>query len=138
MIKSAKAAPEQNTIGNRILPGTKIKGDIESTGDLRIDGEIEGNVTLQGKLIIGEQGAVVGDIRCSEAIVSGKHVGTALVTELLTLTASAKVQGEVQVAKLSVEVGAAFTGSCKMGAVVRQMEKSNESTQGERRKEGLA
>jgi len=50
---------------NQLKKGTKIEGNLSSESDARIDGTIEGNVNVQGKVIIGETGKIIGDITCS-------------------------------------------------------------------------
>ncbi len=67
----------ENTNGliNTITVGTSIKGDIQANGDFRLDGTLEGNITLTGKLVIGEQGRIVGNVVCQNANVIGRRYG---------------------------------------------------------------
>ncbi|MDX5325829.1 MAG: polymer-forming cytoskeletal protein [Bacteroidota bacterium] len=135
MITSAKKNPEQAQASNRILIGTKIEGDISSNGDFRIDGHVIGTITAEGKVVIGEKGRVEGNILCASASIAGALKGKAEIKELLTLHNTAKVQGDVVTAKFSVEPGAEFTGTCNMGAVVRDLkdDEKRESRKGEER-----
>jgi cytoskeletal protein CcmA (bactofilin family) len=133
MITSAKKNPDQAQASNRILLGTEIIGDIKSNGDFRIDGHVKGTITIEGKLVVGEKGSVDGQVICENATISGEFKGKMQVKELLSLLASSKFQGEMVTSKLSVEPGAEFTGSCSMGAVVRDLssdkaDKSSEKT----------
>ena len=77
----------ENTNGliNTITVGTSIKGDIQANGDFRLDGTLEGNITLTGKLVIGEQGRIVGNVVCQNANVIGIIDGNLSVKEFLTL-----------------------------------------------------
>jgi len=105
---------ESNKI-NLIGAGTSISGEINSTnGDIRIDGTLKGNITTNGKLVVGPTGIIVGDIRCKNADVFGKIEGKIAVGELLSLKASSKVQGDIITNKLSIEPGSIFTGTCNM------------------------
>lgn len=99
---------------NLIGKGTTITGEVTSDGVIRLDGTIKGNLTTKAKLVIGESGAIFGDIRCQNADVSGKVEGKIITGELLSLKASARVQGEVYTQQLSIEPGANFTGTCDM------------------------
>jgi len=126
MITSTKKNPDQAQASNRILLGTEITGDIKSNGDLRIDGKLNGSVTMEGKLVIGEKGEVDGDINCTNATVSGTLKGRLNVKELMTMLKTARVEGDLITGKLSVEPGAEFTGTCSMGAVVRKMKDERE------------
>lgn len=100
---------------NRIEKNTKIKGDITSEADFRIDGKLEGNVKTSGKVVIGKDGYINGKVECVNADIEGKFNGELLVKDLLSLKASAIIEGTVSVAKLSVEPGATFNASCAMG-----------------------
>ncbi|OQY00295.1 MAG: hypothetical protein B6I20_09035 [Bacteroidetes bacterium 4572_117] len=99
---------------NSFANGTEITGEIKSSGDIRIDGKLTGNINIKGRLVIGTTGLVEGDIICSNCDVSGKIVGKITVIELLSLKASANIQGDIITKKLSIEPGAVFTGTCKM------------------------
>ena len=126
MITSTKKNPEQAQASNRILIGTELTGDIVSNGDIRIDGKVNGSIKIEGKLVVGEKGEVEGDIKCANATVSGTLKGRINVTELITMLKTAHVEGDLFTAKLSVEPGAEFTGTCSMGAVVRKMKDERE------------
>jgi len=99
---------------NRIEKNTKIKGDIISEADFRIDGKLDGNVKTSGKVVIGKGGYIHGKVECVNADIEGNFNGELLVTDLLSLKSSAVIEGTVTVAKLSVEPGATFNASCSM------------------------
>lgn len=101
---------------NLINEGTSIKGDISANGDTRIDGELVGNIDSKGRLVVGPQGKITGEIKCKNVEVSGFIKGKVAASELLTLKSSAKIEGDIIAAKLSVEPGATFSGNCSMGA----------------------
>ena len=100
---------------NRIEKNTKIKGDITSEADFRIDGKLEGNVKTSGKVVIGKDGYINGKVECVNADIEGKFNGELNVSDLLSLKASATIEGNVSVSKLAVEPGATFNASCTMG-----------------------
>jgi len=99
-----------NTIG----AGTTVKGDIISDGDFRIVGKLIGTIQSKGKVVIGKNGMVEGDILCKNADISGMVKGSMKVEELLSLTASSKMDGEVITSRIAIEAGAIFTGQCQM------------------------
>jgi cytoskeletal protein CcmA (bactofilin family) len=100
---------------NRIEKNTKIKGNITSEADFRIDGKLEGNVTTSGKVVIGKGGLIKGKVECVSADIEGNFNGELYVKDLLSLKSSAVIDGTVSVSKLSVEPGATFNASCTMG-----------------------
>ena len=99
---------------NRIVEGTSIIGDIVSKADFRLDGELIGNFTSQGKLVIGISGVIKGEIVCNNADIEGIFQGKIKVLEVLNIKATAHIHGEVAVGKLSIEPGADFTATCTM------------------------
>lgn len=112
--KEKKKAQEPGAAQNRINEGTKLKGDISSTGFFRIDGHIEGNVKTPSKVVLGKTGIIIGTLSCEHADVEGKIEGTVEVSGTLTLRASAVIDGDVTVGKLAVEPGATMNASCVM------------------------
>jgi cytoskeletal protein CcmA (bactofilin family) len=97
-----------------IAAGTVIKGDIECSGDVRIDGTLKGNVHATNKVFIGSEGLVEGDIHCVHADVLGKVHGKIVVQDLLNLRGKAFVKGDLHTGKLQVEPSASFNGNCHM------------------------
>jgi cytoskeletal protein CcmA (bactofilin family) len=107
---------------NIITDGTHIKGDITASGDFRLDGTLEGNIQLNGKLVIGDSGVVNGNVLCQNANVIGTVNGNLSVKELLSLHSSARVRGDILINKLSIEPGATFSGKCRMIDEVRNQQ----------------
>jgi len=117
MFSDNKKPRTMNEIGgqpNRIEKNTKIKGDIVSEADFRIDGKLDGNVKTSGKVVIGKDGYIHGKVECVNADIEGSFNGELLVSDLLSLKSSAVIEGNVAVTKLAVEPGATFNASCTM------------------------
>lgn len=102
-----------NTI-NIIGAGTVITGDINSNGDIRIDGTVQGKVISKAKVVIGKSSTIDGDIEAQNADISGKVNGKLSVAQTLLLKSSAFINGDIVVNKLVVESGAEFNGKCNM------------------------
>ena len=115
-------AEAESQVINLIGKGTKITGDIVSDGDIRIDGELVGNLQSSGRVVVGNSGRVQGEVRCKDGDISGSIKGKMEVSQLLSLKASSKVQGEVKTGKISIEPGAIFSGSCQMGEQAKHEE----------------
>lgn len=112
--KKEKKTMEPSASQNRINEGTLIKGDITSQGFFRIDGTIEGNVKTPSKVVIGKSGKILGTLSCKDADIEGIFNGELDITGTLSLKATATIEGDVVVGKLSVEPGASFNASCTM------------------------
>ncbi len=112
--KEKNIASEPGSAQNRINEGTKLKGDISSTGFFRIDGTVEGNVKTPSKVVLGKTGVIIGTLTCENADIEGKFEGTLQISGTLSLRSSAVVEGDVTVGKLAVEPGATMNASCVM------------------------
>lgn len=87
-------------------PGLNIKGNIEATSDIRIEGDITGNVITKKKVIVGVSGKVLGDIHGSEICVMGEVFGDLHIEGLARFSAEAKMKGVVYSEKVEIEAGA--------------------------------
>ena len=106
---------------NMIAHGTVFEGDLKSEGDFRIEGTIKGTLITKGKVVIGNTGLVEGSLNCNNADVEGQIIGKLVVSETLSLRASAHVDGDVQTGKLAVEPGATFNANCQMKDAVKAL-----------------
>jgi len=113
--------PETTAAINMIGAGTTIIGDVISKGDIRVDGILKGSVNTEGKVVLGGEGVIEGDVTCKDADISGTVKAKITVSQLLTLKSLAKLNGDIITNKLSIEPGASFTGSCSMGAVIKDL-----------------
>ena len=134
--KDKRATPEPGNTQNRINEGTKLKGDISSTGFFRIDGTIEGNVKTPSKVVLGKTGIIKGTLTCENADLEGRFEGNLNVTGTLCLRATSHIEGDVVVGKLSVEPGAIFNASCMMKGSAKEIALQN-TTQPNPEKENI-
>ncbi len=116
---------------NTIAKGTVIKGAVNAVGDFRLDGTLEGNITLNGKLVVGETGLIKGNVVCQNANIIGHVQGNISVKELLALNATANVKGDILINRLSIEPGATFSGTCRMLDEVRRENEQHAAEQSE-------
>lgn len=112
---------------NSIMEGTTLQGEIRTDSNMRIDGKVKGTINAKGKIIIGQTGIVEGDVICQTSEIEGTLEGKITCSEILSLKATAKLNGDILTKKLAIEPGAAFSGNCSMGAVVKDI-KQPEST----------
>jgi len=100
---------------NSLVLETTVEGTIRTSNDIRIDGSLIGNLNCEGKVIIGTNGKVDGEIKCQNAVIEGVFKGKIEVGELMIVLETAKVEGDVFTDKLQVEPGAIFNVKCTMG-----------------------
>lgn len=96
-------------IGNGIiLENINLKG----LGVVRIDGVVTGEIQLEGHLVLGETGKIIGNVKTTTATFYGSYEGNLQVDETLHIAASGHVDGEISTSKLIIEEGAQFHGVC--------------------------
>ncbi|WAT17227.1 polymer-forming cytoskeletal protein [Aurantiacibacter sp. MUD11] len=91
-----------------IGPDVTIKGDIEASVDLHVDGKVTGNLAC-ASLVQGETSRIEGEIKAESARLSGEVQGTIEVRDLVVLK-SAKIHGDVSYDTLTIEQGASVDG----------------------------
>ncbi len=110
-----KEAPKINLIGL----GSVITGELNCNGDLRIDGTVNGDLKCSGKLIMGPEAKITGNINAKNAEIFCSIKGNLIVEELLILKSTALIKGNITTPKLSIEPGAIFNGYCTMGVFIK-------------------
>ena len=101
-----------------ISNGVKIEGKITSSGNIRIDGEIQGDILSQSDVTIGEQGQVNGQINANVITIGGKVSGIVRAKEKLILDSKSNLKGDIFTKNLVIEEGAKFDGKCKTGGSI--------------------
>lgn len=116
-IKDEKVSPEVMNSNNTIGKGTTFTGNIETHGNIRIEGKIVGDLMSKSKVVIGPSADIQGNVHGQFVEVEGTVNGTLTASDQMTLKSTCKISGDVETGKLVVESGAVFNGKCKMGKV---------------------
>jgi cytoskeletal protein CcmA (bactofilin family) len=124
-----RVAEEISNSSNTIGKGTFLEGNVETYGNIRIEGKVNGNVKSKSKVALGPSSFVQGNVMAQNADLEGEVRGRIEVTELLVLKATSVIQGDIVTGKLVVEPGAVFNGTCKMGAAVKDIKIGENGTQ---------
>ena len=98
--------------------GAECNGDFSAEGSVRIDGTVNGNVTVTGTLIVGSAGAINGDVSAHSTVVGGEIIGDVSVTDKTELTSTARVIGNISTILIVIDENAVFQGSCNMNQEV--------------------
>lgn len=122
--KEDQVSAEILNSNNSIAKGTTFTGNVETPGNIRIDGRIVGDVHSRSKVVVGPSAEIDGNIHTEICEVEGHVKGSIKVNDLLTLKPSCKVEGDIETGKLVVESGASFHGKCKMSGGGSQMKAS--------------
>lgn len=106
---------EQNVNNvSRISQGAAIRGDLSSSTDIRVDGQVDGTLFSEGKVVVGETARLSGKLFATNIDFWGKMDGDIFVKDTLSLKSSAVVNGNIHVRRIQVEMGAQINGSFKM------------------------
>ncbi|MDX1902900.1 MAG: polymer-forming cytoskeletal protein [Thermonemataceae bacterium] len=114
-----KISNASTTIGK----GATLQGNIDTFGNVRIDGRLVGDITSKSKVATGNASVVEGSIAAQNAEIEGEVNGSLEITELLVLKSTAIINGDIITAKMVVEAGAIFNGKCLMGDVTQIKQK---------------
>lgn len=88
----------------------EITGTIKSSGSIRLDGKLDGELQCSGNATIGRQATVVGNITAHSVIIEGKLNGNILAADKIEMKAAAEVNGDIKSRRLAVEDGVTFVG----------------------------
>lgn len=117
---------ELSNASTQIMKGTTIEGNIDTFGNLRIEGKVVGNIRSKTKVALGESSYIEGNIVSQNAEIAGEVKGTIEVSDILSLKATANIHGDIVTGKLIVEAGAIWNGTIKMGSMVLKDNKIGE------------
>ena len=112
---SSPSSPSSMERSHSVLShAVSITGQINTKDDLRIDGSVEGNITCEGKVIIGPKGRVKGNIESQSIELMGQITGDIIVYDIVRLKSTSYFKGEITAVNIEIEAGANFYGNCKM------------------------
>jgi cytoskeletal protein CcmA (bactofilin family) len=97
-------------------PGSQITGKLVFKGPVRIEGHVEGEITAQDALTIGESAVVNAQVTATQVIVEGRVTGDVTARGRLEIRASGRLFGGIATPSLVIHQGGVFEGHCTMGA----------------------
>ncbi len=97
-----------------IGPSVKVEGNFVGTGNVVVEGSVQGMLKTQQNLRIGKDAKVKADIQATNLYVAGEVRGNVKVSEKTELASTAKIIGNLETKALSVETGALLNGKCQM------------------------
>ena len=100
------------SINTLIGDGSAVKGSLHVNGFIRIDGDIDGNLETDGKVIIGEKARIRGNLKAKSAIIGGIILGNITAKEGVTLLSTAAVIGDIISRRVQIEEKVVFQGHC--------------------------
>ncbi len=116
-----RVADEISNSSNIVGKGTMVEGNIETFGNIRVEGKVIGNVKTKSKVALGQSCHVEGNVVAQNAEIAGEVNGTVEIADVLILRPTAVINGDILTNKLIVESGASFNGGCKMGITTKDI-----------------
>ena len=115
MLKNPSPEDKKSEETTIISLGVKIEGKVKSNGNIRVEGQIEGDIESRGSIVIGGNGEVNGQVNADSISIAGNVTGTVNAKSKVTLEEKGNLQGDIFTKSLVVKEGARFDGKCKMG-----------------------
>ena len=121
-IKENVSKPGHAVTGDLSIIGASVKvsGNIVTSGSIRIDGKVDGNVFADGNMILGDGGEIKGDVKGKSVSLGGKITGSVKAAERVTLESKCSLEGDIASRVLVIEPGAFFNGKSSMGTVEKE------------------
>jgi len=112
--KKDKVALDLQAISTIVSEGSVIDGSLRAPAYARVDGKVNGPVTIEEGLILGEKGSIQGNVTTKDMVVYGVVNGN-LAVESLEIKATGKINGDIKTQTLAIESGAVYNGNLLMG-----------------------
>jgi len=112
--KNVEAISNDRHSHSIVQDGMVILGTIDAKGDVRLDGRLDGKITVSERLTIGASGILNADVEAAEIVVMGQVEGSIRASRRLELRKGAKVVGDITTPTLVIEEGVHFHGNSNM------------------------
>ncbi len=116
--KETSVDPALEQVKTIIAPGAIIDGPLTTQDSARIDGTVNGNVTISGALIVGQEGKITGTVSAVNAYIAGEVTGNISAPQgKVEISDTGKVIGDVSCKGIIIDENAVFSGQCDMTGV---------------------
>jgi cytoskeletal protein CcmA (bactofilin family) len=107
--------PNPNPNSKNVLNSdVEVKGTLKFSGELTFDGKVDGDISSEGTLNLGDNAVVKGTIDVGSVVVRGKITGNIVAKDKIELKAKTELFGDVRAAKLVIEEGVTFVGKTEV------------------------
>lgn len=112
--KKSQITVEEISSSTIVGRGTLLSGSIRTSGNIRVEGKLIGEIESQAKVVVGESAKIEGNIFSLNSEIAGEVKGNLEITGCLVLKPTAVIHGDILAYELQIEPGATFNGSCDM------------------------
>ena len=118
---SRPVKPMEDKIVNSIIgEGSEFKGEFTINGLLRIDGKFRGSIETEGRVLIGQTGEAITDIKASVVVIGGKVKGNIYAKERVIMLSTGRIEGNIITPGILMEEGVIFEGNCTINKMVEK------------------
>jgi cytoskeletal protein CcmA (bactofilin family) len=103
-----------NTAKNVLNSDVEIKGNIKFSGELTLDGKLDGEIHTDGTLQLGDSAVINGNINAQSVVVRGKVHGNINAKEKIEIKSKAELFGDIRASKLVIEEGVTYVGKTEV------------------------
>lgn len=100
--------------------GTVVNGTVVAKSDIRVSGTVNGDLKVEGKLILSKTGLIKGQVEAQEVDIAGMVEGNVVLSDKLTIRQTGHVKSDIRTRVLLIEEGARFEGNCSMSATAKE------------------
>ncbi len=111
---------EDQIVNSIIGEGSEFKGEFKINGLLRIDGKFRGSINTNGKVLIGQNGEAITDIKAKVVVVGGIVRGNIYATERVIMLSTGQIEGNIITTGLIMEEGVIFNGNCTINKRIEE------------------
>ncbi|MGD2115577.1 MAG: polymer-forming cytoskeletal protein [Acidobacteriota bacterium] len=122
----------------RISAGTKITGEISGDTELVVEGEVEGTLRVDARIVVGSSGAVRGEIEARSVLIAGEVFGDVRGGDRVEVGASGRLEGDISAPRVTIAEGAFFKGKVEMTGEAGRARRSGKPTPRGDKPEGAA
>ncbi len=97
-----------------LASGSQIEGNIKIASNLRLEGQVTGDVSCANRLVLSKTAIINGNVICNELICEGKIFGNITAKSTINLQSTAQTEGNISCTQLQIDNGAIFNGKCTM------------------------
>lgn len=101
-------------VATRVARGTRVEGEIAGSTELLIEGEVDGTVKVDARVVIGSSGIVRGEVEAEEVLVGGTILGDVRGRGRVEVGASGRLEGDIAAPRVTIAEGAFFKGKVEM------------------------
>lgn len=128
MLKKKNSTVSPQDLDTIIGANASFEGSFKTKGLLRVDGHFNGDITVEGNILVGKEGKIMGSVNANNIEVSGIIEGDVITSEQVKISSSGKLIGDIEVGSFVVEEKGVFDGKCKMKGSHKELTQKNKSS----------